>query len=340
MNWLKKLLSTGVSAIMLVTMLNVNAYASISVAEIEKAYDEKLQEEKKSLETLNKLQNIEEILTKAFDEKDENVIRFIKFIFDESNTLKANKELVSKKIETMIGIPVEEDSKIVEILKNIIELQMYEDVVADEKYKGLAVFKEDILKEAGLSVVTRFMTRNDCFLVGKTIDVKGIMVHSTASPGRMADFWYLPWNRSYENGEMRREVCVHAFLDDKGVHQYLPWNHRGWHAGGAANNTHIGFEICEPEGIIYSNDHSQIISIDVEGTKEYFEKAYNNAVKLCVMLCKQFNLTEKDIICHCEGHDLGIASDHGDVMHWWKFYGKDMDTFREDVRKALQKDEI
>jgi hypothetical protein len=25
----------------------------------------------------------------------------------------------------------------------------------------------------------------------------------------------------------------------------LPWDHRGWHAGGSANNTHIGFEICE-----------------------------------------------------------------------------------------------
>ena len=236
----------------------------------------------------------------------------------------------------MIGIAVEEDSKIVELLKNIIELQMYEDVIADEKYKGLAVFKEDLLNNSDLKITTRFMTRNDCFSEGRTIDVKGIMVHSTASPGRMAAFWYLPWNRSYENGEATREVCVHAFLDDKGLYQYLPWNHRGWHAGGAANNTHIGFEICEPEGIIYSDDHSQIISIDVEGTKEYFEKAYNNAVKLCVMLCKQFNLTEKDIICHCEGHDLGIASDHGDVMHWWKFYGKDMDMFREDVRKALE----
>ena len=336
MNDVKKLLSIGVSGIMLATMLSANAYASLSVDEAEKVYEEKLQEEKESLETLNRLKNIEEILTKAFDEKDENVIRFIKSIFDESNTLKANKESIAKKVESMIGIAVEEDSKIVEILKNIIELQMYEDVIADEKYKGLAVFKEDLLRDSNLKITTRFMTRNDCFSEGRTIDVKGIMVHSTASPGRMAAFWYLPWNRSYENGETNREVCVHAFLDDKGVYQYLPWNHRGWHAGGAANNTHIGFEICEPEGIIYSDDHSQIISIDVEGTKEYFEKAYNNAVKLCVMLCKQFNLTEKDIVCHCEGHDLGIASDHGDVMHWWKFYGKDMDMFREDVRKALE----
>lgn len=159
------------------------------------------------------------------------------------------------------------------------------------------------------------MTRNDCYRTERSIDFRGIMGHSTACPGIMADVWYDWWNKSYEIGETNREVCVHAFLDDNGVYQYLPWNHRGWHAGGKANNTHIGFEICEPEGIIYNDDHTEISYIDVEGTREYFEKAYNNAVKLCVMLCKQFDLTEEDIICHCEGHDLGMASNQKDVMH-------------------------
>lgn len=45
-------------------------------------------------------------------------------------------------------------------------------------------------------------------------------------------------------------MCVHTFigkLKDGSIatYQTLPWNHRGWHAGGGANNTHIGFEICE-----------------------------------------------------------------------------------------------
>ena len=34
---------------------------------------------------------------------------------------------------------------------------------------------------------------------------------------------------------------------------------------------------------------------------------------------------------------MGIASDHQDVMHWWKFYGKNMDDFRADVKKELEK---
>ena len=58
-------------------------------------------------------------------------------------------------------------------------------------------------------------------------------------------------------------------------------------------------------------------------------------MELCVHLCKQYWLTEKDIICHCEGCKLGIASNHGDVMHWFPKHGKSMDTFRTDVKKLL-----
>ncbi|MEC1375022.1 SPOR domain-containing protein [Heyndrickxia oleronia] len=111
------------------------------------------------------------------------------------------------------------------------------------------------------------------------------------------------WNQDKPGG---RQVCVHAFigkLADGSIatYQTLPWNHRGWHAGGTANNSHIGFEICE------------------DG----------------VYLCKLYGLSEKDIICHSEGYKRGIASNHGDVMHWFPKHGKSMDTFRADVKKLL-----
>jgi hypothetical protein len=140
------------------------------------------------------------------------------------------------------------------------------------------------------------------------------MVHSTATPDVMAAAWFKAWNKPGV------QKCVHAFLDDREVWQYLPWDMRGWHGGGASNNTHVGFEICEPKDL---------------NNSEYFTKAYNNAVELTVMLCKQFGLTERDVICHCEGFKLGIASNHGDVMHWFPKHGKSMDTFREDVRIGL-----
>lgn len=180
------------------------------------------------------------------------------------------------------------------------------------------------------------MTRNDCYQANEKIVPKGILLHSTATPGVMAHEWYDMWNKSYQKGEINRKVCVHAFLDDENVMQYLPWDHRGWHGGGPVNKTHIGIEMCEPAGIVYDDKYgSTIIEYDVEANEEYFRKAFKNAVELCVMLCKKFNLTEENIITHCEAHKMGIASNHADVMHWFPKHGEDMDTFRNAVKKVL-----
>jgi len=188
----------------------------------------------------------------------------------------------------------------------------------------------------GLSnLKSKFMTRNDCYTAGRKITPKGIMVHSTATPGVMAADWFSRWNKSYKAGEINRQVCVHAFLDDKEVWQYLPWNHRGWHAGGDANNTHIGFEICEPGGFSYSGG-STMVGYDVKKNEPYFRAAWKNAVELCVYLCKLYSLTEKDILSHAEGNKKGIASNHSDVGHWFPKHGESMDTFRAAVKKALE----
>jgi len=184
-----------------------------------------------------------------------------------------------------------------------------------------------------VKLITKYMTRNDCYTAGRKITPKGIMVHSTATPGIMAADWFRRWNKSYKAGEINRQVCVHAFLDDKEVWQYLPWDHRGWHAGGDANNTHIGFEICEPGGFSYSG--STMVGYDAAKHEAYFRKAWQNAVELCVLLCKEYGLTERDIIGHAEGHRQGIASNHADPLHWFPKHGESMDTFRADVKKLL-----
>ena len=185
---------------------------------------------------------------------------------------------------------------------------------------------------------TKFMTRNDCYTANRKITPKGIMIHATATPGVMAGDWFSRWNKSYKAGEMNRQVCVHAFVDDKEGWQYLPWNHRGWHAGsgskGSANNSHIGIEMCEPAGHTYQGG-SVMYGYDVQKQAGYFNKVYRNTVELAVQLCKEFGLTEKDIIDHSEGYKLGIASNHGDVAHWFPKHGKNMDVFRADVQKAL-----
>lgn len=179
------------------------------------------------------------------------------------------------------------------------------------------------------------LTENDCYKAGRTITVKGIMVHSTGANNPNLKRYVGPddgllgtnkynnhWNTAKPSG---RQVCVHAFIGKLAdgtiaTYQTLPWNHRGWHAGGSANNTHIGFEICEDD----TTDGS------------YFAKVYKEAVELCVHLCKEYGLTEKDIICHSEGYRQGVASNHGDVMHWFPKHGKSMDSFRADVKTLLE----
>lgn len=178
---------------------------------------------------------------------------------------------------------------------------------------------------------------NDCYKAGRTITPKGIMVHSTGANNPNLKRYVGPddgllgknqynnhWNQPKPDG---RQVCVHGFigkLADGSIatYQTLPWNHRGWHAGGDANNTHISFEICE-DGLTDAT---------------YFNKVYKEAVELCVHLCKLYNLTEKNIIGHYEGYRLGIASNHSDPSNWFPKHGKSMDTFRADVKKLLAED--
>ena len=121
------------------------------------------------------------------------------------------------------------------------------------------------------------LTENACYKKGLKIVPKGIMVHSTGANNPMLRRYVGP-----DDGQLGRNkygnhwnqgglaVCVHAFigkLDDGSIatYQTLPWDHRGWHAGGDANNTHISFEICE----------------DSLEDAAYFGKVYREAVELC-----------------------------------------------------------
>lgn len=177
-------------------------------------------------------------------------------------------------------------------------------------------------------------TNNACYRAGQRITPKGIMVHSTGANNPYLRRYVQPddgllGTNAYGNHfnvkyPANRAVCVHAFigkLKDGSIatYQILPWDYSAWHSGGSANSTHIGFEICE-DGLTDAN---------------YFNKVYQEAVELCVYLCKEYNLTEKNIVCHSEGYTRGIASNHSDVMHWFPKHGKSMDTFRAAVKDAL-----
>jgi len=135
---------------------------------------------------------------------------------------------------------------------------------------------------------------------------------------------------------------VHAFLGADGtVLQTLPWNHRAWHCGqgskGSGNDTHIGIEMTEPATIKYTSG-ANFVDNDPAKTKTFVLATYKVAVELFAHLCKQFNfypLADGVILSHAEAHKRGIASNHGDVEHIWKFHGLTMDKFRQDIKTAM-----
>ena len=185
-----------------------------------------------------------------------------------------------------------------------------------------------------MTLYQQILTQNDCYKAGRTIVPKGVMVHSTgASNPRVAR--YVPGDdvlgRNTGNNDWDRPgltKCVHAFVGkiaDGSVAtvQTLPWNHRGWHAGGSANNTHISFEICE--------DNLEDAS--------YFNAVYREAVELTAYLCREYGLdplADGVVICHQEGYRRGVASNHADVLHWFPIHGKSMDDFRADVAQEME----
>ncbi len=183
-------------------------------------------------------------------------------------------------------------------------------------------------------------TENPRYKAGIKMTPRGIMVHSTGANNPNLRRYVQPddgiigkningndWNRETQ------ELCVHAFIGkDKDGRvrcvQTLPWNYRTYHCGsgrnGSGNSTHISFEICE----------------DDLSSKEYFDAVYDTASSLCAYLCREYDIDVSDVICHSEGYELGIASGHADVMHWFPRFGKDMDMFRRDVKAKMEDEEM
>lgn len=187
-----------------------------------------------------------------------------------------------------------------------------------------------------MNLIQSILTKNPCYTCGRTITVKGLMLHSVGCPQPSAAVFVKNWNSaSYDR------ACVHAFIDANtgDVHQTLPWNRRGWHCGAAANNTHIGVEMCEPACIKYTSGANFTCS-DPATAKAAVARTYNAAVELFAMLCKQFNLdplADGVILSHKEGCARGVASNHGDPEHLWNQLqtGYTMDGFRKAVKAAM-----
>ena len=187
-----------------------------------------------------------------------------------------------------------------------------------------------------MKLIKHYLTKNRCYIANNKMKPCGIVVHSTGANNpnltRYVDDSSLGKVSSEHWNQSKTAVCVHGFIGkcadgSIAVVQTLPFDVKCWGCGsgpkGSYNNTHIQFEICE----------------DALNDKKYFDAVYNAAVEFCAYICKECNIPVSAITTHCDAHKAGYASNHGDVMHWFPKFGKNMDGLRSAVSKKLNTSE-
>lgn len=203
-----------------------------------------------------------------------------------------------------------------------------------------------------MNLVKSFLTKNPCYTANvqkadsryttfQQRGPQGLMLHSVGCSQPNAQVFINNWNNaSYTYS------CVHGIIDANTgtAYQLLPWNYRGWHGGGACNNTHVGVEMCESKYIRYLQPGeagyapAKFVVLDKAKAQADCKRCYDAAVELYASICKEYNLNPlTDIVSHYEGGRKGIASGHGDPEHYWRGLGMNytMDGFRSDVKKAM-----
>lgn len=185
----------------------------------------------------------------------------------------------------------------------------------------------------------QYLENNECFKVGKKLQhIKGVLVHSTATPGVNAKSFADRWNTLRPAG---RQVCVHAFIDDKVIINTLPYVMRCWGCGsgknGSGNDMYIQIEMCEPKEIYYTSGWNYN-SRDIQSTREYIDKMVDGLVEFIVNRLIELGISEinkETVTSHYEAHLNGIASNHGDPAGLLGLAGYDMDIIRDMCKDRL-----
>jgi flagellum-specific peptidoglycan hydrolase FlgJ len=203
-------------------------------------------------------------------------------------------------------------------------------------------------------------TNNQCYKNTSTMQVKGILWHSTGANNPTLKRYVQPLESDSNYDEMIELLGKNTYKNDwnhidrqAGMNcwigqlangevttiQTMPWNYRPWGCGsgakGSCNDGWIQFEICE----------------DNLNNKSYFDKVYKEGIEITAYLCKMFNINPlgsvmfkgvqvPTILCHQDSYRLGLGSNHGDVYNWFNRYGKTMQDVREDVAALLKKEVI
>lgn len=200
-------------------------------------------------------------------------------------------------------------------------------------------------------------TTSTCYQRTHKMEVYGVLWHSTGANNPYISRYVQPSDNAPDRDELLailgknrynndwnheyREAGLNAWvgkLTDGSVAsvQSMPWDFAPWgcgvsYKGGPSCNSHwVQFEICE----------------DNLKDEDYFNQVYREACELTAYICKLYNIDPQGavkfqgkivptILCHQDSYLYGLGSNHGDIYHWFKVYGKTMQTVRDDVEKLL-----
>ena len=200
-----------------------------------------------------------------------------------------------------------------------------------------------------LTIYRLYLTNSGCYQSGTTQKPRGVQVHSTGANNPYLKRYVQPDDGRLgvnTNGNSHNKpggsVCASAYIGKLqdgtvAVYQTLPWEYRCWLSGSGGNGNanklgYIGFEICE----------------DNTENESYFNEAVKNAsVLLTAHLCQMMGVTPWEIIRqtkdgpayavmdHAALHDVGLASNHGDIGLWMRHFGYTFSDYRDLVQAAM-----
>lgn len=217
-----------------------------------------------------------------------------------------------------------------------------------------------------MNLLTCMMTNSTCYkgtTKGKPV---GVLWHDTGAGNPNIKRYVQPSDNSPDRAELLKKIGVNAYGNDwnhtnhqAGVNafigkladgsvatvQALPWDFRPWGCGSGSKGSCNGspsvkdspfwlqFEICD----------------DGYNNADYFKKVYKEACEFTAYLCEMFGIDPKGtvkyngvtvptILCHYDSYKLGLGSNHGDVLTWFKKQGKTMEDARKDVAALMNKD--
>lgn len=200
-----------------------------------------------------------------------------------------------------------------------------------------------------LTIYRMLFKDSDCYRSGARQTSRGVQVHSTGANNPNLRRYVQPddgrLGRNTNGNSHNRpgvDVCASAYIGKLAdgtvaVYQTLPWDMRCWISGKGKNGNanrlgYIGFEICE-------DDRTDLI---------YFNQAVMGAaVNLTAHLCQIMGVRPDDVLeSYAEGDTLsvmdhselaarGLASNHADITHWLRVFGKRMNDFRREVQAAM-----